>query len=389
MRKVLSILITITGLTVPILFNSCDAQHDEGSMNFSSLSANSCDQILIEGFVPFHNFLKTSCSNCHFSGGSGSGAFADDNIGTALQVFRAKGVDKISQFALNPSHKAPYTGEQNQSDIDSAKKIWAETQPNYNSCVASSGSGNSPSDPGPQLDKPTIFTTQKSFNAEPNNTTTITWNLDSDMQDTSSGLAGATFSIEVQTFSFPSSNSQGYYFSKPKFKPGNDSAEVFNIGVVINGQLVGAPYGATWQLTSSIVPAQTEREVSPNGGTMIVPFDIASNPTLGLAFGKLKITDVPFDPPTFTEVRSMVLNRCTSCHNANRRDGGVSFASYNSFVRRNGRSGLPLISPNQPDLSLVLARMLDTQAPMPPSGMLGNTELEMMRQWILDGAPNN
>lgn len=387
MKKALSFLSLLAIVVIPTFYNSCASYHTPGSEQYAS-ALGDCEAILELAFAPMHEMLVDKCSNCHISGGTGSGAFAEGDISLAFQAFYAKGFDKVVSFAVNEGHQAPFSGPDNQPAVDESTKVWEEAQPTYNACVlesANNGGGGGGPGGGSDYEKPTIFTNAKPITANLNQVTTMTFNLDTELPN--SPLSGAQFLVDVQEFFYDTTQTSGYFFSNPRLVAGGEAAFVKNIGVVLDGKLIGPPSGQTWLRVERYIPAGQERAVSPSGGTMQVAYDTTNTPQFAIAFGEIKPAGFNFQPSTFAQLSQSVFNSCTGCHSANRQDGGVDMSNYNRLIGVVGSSGITLVVPFQPSLSLVHSRMNDNASPMPTAGLLGEADRTRVEHWILDGAP--
>jgi len=115
-------------------------------------------------------------------------------------------------------------------------------------------------------------------------------------------------------------------------------------------------------------------------------------------------------PATFTEVYSMMFPRatnaqCEACHalpahdvvNGNLETGMTQQSAYDALVGKKSTSSrcmqMTLVAPKDPDHSLFYLKLTAT----PPCGVrmpnggkqFTDAQLEMIRSWIDDGAPNN
>lgn len=86
-------------------------------------------------------------------------------------------------------------------------------------------------------------------------------------------------------------------------------------------------------------------------------------------------------------VKPILKARCMSCHNDDKRKGGLSLASFSSMMEGGG-SGV-VIAPGQVDSSRLFRLISRVEEPfMPPSGSpLDETQLNTIRDWIQQGAP--
>jgi hypothetical protein len=90
-----------------------------------------------------------------------------------------------------------------------------------------------------------------------------------------------------------------------------------------------------------------------------------------------------------THIKPLLSNYCGGCHGANMQKSGANFESL-SAIKKGGKSGLPLIVPNDPDNSYLVTRVEAQQKGMPPKGKrLSDAEKKMLRTWIVDGAKDD
>ena len=85
------------------------------------------------------------------------------------------------------------------------------------------------------------------------------------------------------------------------------------------------------------------------------------------------------------DVQSIFDANCTSCHNG----GGIplDLTDGNSYNELNSTDGM--VDPGNPDNSELYERITGTGALMPPSGSLPQGDIDLIYQWIEEGALNN
>jgi hypothetical protein len=88
----------------------------------------------------------------------------------------------------------------------------------------------------------------------------------------------------------------------------------------------------------------------------------------------------PAGPPTFASVAPVLTNRCGSCHGAASMKG-LNVTSYQTLMK-GGDSG-PSVVPGDPDNSLLVTILV---GPQKHFASFTPAELELVRQWIKDGA---
>ncbi len=96
----------------------------------------------------------------------------------------------------------------------------------------------------------------------------------------------------------------------------------------------------------------------------------------------------PADQIEFFEkqIRPMLVNRCQSCHGAEKQEAGLRLDSREAILA--GIDGSPVMVPGEPDKSrLVQVIRYDGDVQMPPEGKLPEAELASLTTWIKLGAP--
>jgi mono/diheme cytochrome c family protein len=96
----------------------------------------------------------------------------------------------------------------------------------------------------------------------------------------------------------------------------------------------------------------------------------------------------PSEDVSFAEVIQPLFEQaCSACHG---NLGGWDASSYETVV--NSGDNAPVVVDGDPDGSLLLQRMEGTQSTggiMPPTGLLPQAQVDLVRQWIEAGAPDN
>jgi hypothetical protein len=86
-------------------------------------------------------------------------------------------------------------------------------------------------------------------------------------------------------------------------------------------------------------------------------------------------------------VRPLLANRCYNCHSAdNKAAGGLRLDDGNGLLSGGGRG--PAVIPGDMAGSLLIRAVehTDPQLKMPPENRISNSELEVLKRWIADGA---
>ena len=92
----------------------------------------------------------------------------------------------------------------------------------------------------------------------------------------------------------------------------------------------------------------------------------------------------PADPKVF----AILQKRCVPCHNAELKNGGISFLDWTS-LRKGGSRG-PAIVPGRPEASIaILALQHEGELQMPPGPKLPAKEIRILTDWVRRGAAWN
>ncbi|MEM7785334.1 MAG: c-type cytochrome domain-containing protein [Planctomycetota bacterium] len=87
-------------------------------------------------------------------------------------------------------------------------------------------------------------------------------------------------------------------------------------------------------------------------------------------------------------VKPILLQRCSSCHNAQKREGDLDVTNYTNLMQGGG-SG-PVIEPQDSASSYLYELITYAEAPeMPPSGKIPDPEIQLIAKWIDMGALEN
>ncbi len=260
----------------------------------------------------------------------------------------------------------------------------------YNNCGAGSRAGmvtksTAAGLTGLSVTSMAFLTTAQAINAGAT-PVTLTWDLSRQLVRGTypiSGIPGAQFSISVQTVTL-SNGSIAYLFNEPAVIGGGTSMEVQNIGLVINGVATAPTAYAT--MDRFIPPNPATRTLSQTAQTVMVTPNAID--TLAISFGKIATAD--FDPPTYTQLLSSTgvfgMN-CVSCHSGASPAGGMDITNWANLI------AMGVAVPYAPANSLIYQRITNSIGtgfmPPPPNPVLPSVEVQMVRDWILDGAPNN
>ena len=87
------------------------------------------------------------------------------------------------------------------------------------------------------------------------------------------------------------------------------------------------------------------------------------------------------DPRVF----AILQKRCVPCHNADLKNGGISFLDRESLLKGGSRG--PAIVPGKPEGSMaILALRHEGELQMPPGPKLPEKEIRVLTEWVRRGA---
>ena len=234
--------VTLFGYTNCGQFGASSDMASESSSGYSSSAQ--CDEDLLKLYAsnvqPFFQ-SGAKCASCHIEGGTGLGAFASNDRMTSYLAFNAAGYSKVAYMATNPEHKPPYTGSQNQPDMDRIGSVWTKAETDHLNCVSRSENGG--------VDE-SLLTAPKqapSIYSGTNSTQTLTWDLDlaSDLDESVKRSLPARLTIDVkvmyQTIQGVTT-AKGYIFSNPTMamKATGQQAVIEGLFFQINGRPISS-----------------------------------------------------------------------------------------------------------------------------------------------------
>lgn len=123
---------------------------------------------------------------------------------------------------------------------------------------------------------------------------------------------------------------------------------------------------------------------------------------LALASASLAACGDAERPPTFEYIHTAIIEpNCTtaSCHSELAQVSGLDFTSLDTtYSELTGREcenddapARGFVNPGQPENSQLMFLLLDIEVPrpMPPDVQLPEADIDLIEQWILEGAPCN
>lgn len=341
----------------------------------------------------YYPVFRSKCASCH-ENGPGLGYFANSNFATAFDAFQSLGRARVERNFLNPNHQAGLTGTQNLALVNSTTEQWLTAEEKYSECAKDSG----------QLSEVALTTLHRSNNnitaglPQTNPWIRLQWDLETDTSSAAEkGLYLMIATIEVRV-ALINGVARGYEFRNPtlRLKPNATKGYRFeNISVSVNNSI--AKDVTTYNQISGILLSTTDINLAPGASQALAIFSTVSrSDTFALVFEKIEIGDfgtigsgggsgggTTVPPPlptrvtyaqlTSTDPTLNVLSRaCLNCHNAANLRGGLDLSKHSIASSA---------------VNLMLTRINDPLAPMPPSAMLNERDRELIRIWQTSGTP--
>ena len=387
-RETVRVCYFIVLIMVSALYTNCSAKHSSLSDSSVNPLLLKCNAILEDEFQKgYYPFVKENCAACHVVGGAGNGAFADSLANIAFEAFNLRGATLVHDRAVDPNHQPSFTGPQHESTLAPMETAWAEAEARKKTCedavlTDNNGGGGDGVNPPPPAEAK-IFTTAKTMSAG-NNSTTLTWNLANEISEpTGISLAGVQFSITVQADE-TSTGDQYYQFSLPSLQTGNSNIRIAVIQIRINGEIETS--ATTYKGVNRIVVSGQNTNLTLTN--MIVPRTLNAADTLAIGFGIIEETTADPIAPGVVRLSDLTFsggvfaNNCVSCHNAANANGGLVLTDHQLLIDSVRNYAIP----GNPNGSLIIQRMTNAANPMPPTGLLNDSQISIVEDWIIDGA---
>lgn len=294
-RRSVLLIFSLLVLTTPMVFQNCTRSIH--SIDESLLASSSgCQAILEASFKQtYHVFTQSRCNSCHVFGGRGKGAFADRGAAQAWAAFQLVGYAKLEEFALDPTHKSPFTGPQNQADMDQYKEQWLLALEEKARCDTENGgtgdTGQLQEDVGPR-----IRTTNQAIGlTNVGQSVTLTWNLETDLSADEGkevpNLPGAELTVDVTLTEIL--GELFYNVTNPRIRNSTVDINVQSIRTLINEDFVSGE--TTFKFVNRNLFAETDSLLS--AGTFVAPAVDTASDTLQLSFLELVEVDLPEPDP--------------------------------------------------------------------------------------------
>jgi len=381
------------GFIIAIGFNNCSPsfyspREGDSMSDLSSLSNGACeDQLKAVYAKTYFPFLTSTCNTCHVSGGRGLGVFATDEINTSFATFMSVGPTKINARMIDSSHQPPFTGPQNQVKQDEIKPQWAAAEQNYITCQmqaslnSDAGGGNSG---GSGINTSIAATTvaksmptgiiSKAF--ADTNWKKISWDTEVEVSPADQGKYAMLFSIEVRAY-VSGGAVQGYEFRNPMLRLKSASSAmktVRGVDIYVNGLLRSDI--TTYLNAEGNITSVSDLNLAPlSANAFAYKPDAKDSDSVAIAFKS--ITPYSGSPTrvTYTQLASaggVFNNSCIGCHGAVNPRAGLNLTNF---------------AQAQAKANTILSRMKNTSNPMPTGGILPQSQIDMVQNWINSGTP--
>lgn len=190
-----------------LFFGNCSPEHkssDSSSTSATKIVFGNCSltgpQQLFE--LTYHPILRQQCLNCHSPNPPMQDSqkyFASSNLTQAYEAFNnAGGYVRISEYAVNESHKSPFTGSHNIAAINEAKNLWNLGNQELAKC-ASNSVEEFVNDSWKAV---RVYSKPKAINPKTTGPSIVSWDLNTDIRlipntVTWPNLYGARFQLKV------------------------------------------------------------------------------------------------------------------------------------------------------------------------------------------------
>ncbi len=384
-KKVLTYAILI--LVLMVAFTNCGpmvgfSSNKRKIAGFASFGSLGCEQILKHTYATtYYPMLSNSCNRCH----SSSHGSTDFNV--SYQAFMIKTEATIDYKASQP-HGDNRLDMTNQ--ISGFKPAWNRGQDEYLACVSQTDSELLNSSKL-KLNSKTIAGIAET-QAMPTRWKFIEWDLEKDVHIKQAGLFAAFLKIEVR-YAIQQGTIVGFEFRNPtvRLKTTGRNLEIKGLNVFIDNRLQSDV--TTYLEVSKIFTEITDSMLITNGSNAFA-FYPSANPNTNVA---IEIANIQFvaeptpplasEPPAGTPVQipvtfsQLVSNdptlgvfrtSCLGCHSGASASAGLNLADYAVAKDR---------------ASAITARMNNAGNPMPPNGLLGTPQREVVSRWLNSGTP--
>lgn len=385
------------------LFNNCDnnftvVQVRNGN-KLGSTGDVCLDQLKTVYATTYHPFLRSTCGACH---GDKHGSA---NVTTSFNSFMTYGAGLIDIQATT-AHGGNALGPQYQPQIDAFKPEWNDANDDYLVCKAQQQ--NSESGGSSVIDLPLVSKVVPNLAATAANNNTyasLSYNVATEVASNNQmNVIRGVFRIDVKLW-VSSGATIGLIFRNPQFSPaaGSPAFVLTGLTVALNGADqsqffttfktlgtanlgIGIPAGPATGTLAFINLAGAQSTV----GAPIAFAGVTAQTQVAVTLKNLIFNGVVAPPPgstptppptptpavvTFTQLTAaggVFANSCVACHNANNQQANLDLTNYaEAFAAR----------------ATIANRVVNTAAPMPPTGLLPAAQQATVTSWVNGGAP--
>lgn len=193
---------------------------------------------------------------------------------------------------------------------------------------------------------------------------------------------GDDIAIAAASISVPGANPQSAVFDLSGVTLADDTYRV---------QLLGSGASLIMDLDSNALDGEFSGTFPSGNGTAGGDFSSTFSVVTPVSIG-----------PTLDQIQAAVFTptcATSTCHSASNQAAGLSLADADTshselvseFSNQTGQMNVMLVAPNDPDNSYLIRKMENaagiTGNVMPPSGSIPQSDIDQIRQWIMDGAP--
>jgi mono/diheme cytochrome c family protein len=373
-----------------IIFQNCgrigfQAQKG-GAFGSVGIASEACEGMLKQTYSQtYFPILSVNCNACH-SGGHGS-----TNLDISFQGFQSKGMTMINYKATNPHGD---NGLNLSSELATIKEDWDVGQAQYMECLSSADSGGTSGGKLKVNGKPVPDIATTGVPAQQNAWKTVEWDLETEVPPARQGQFRAMLKIEAR-LALNGMEIVGMDFRNPMMKlksAGNGQyMKVNGLNIYIDKLMMS---NVTMYTGVSATVIDTNYLALAPGSGVALAYMPDINVSMPVA---IELTDVQFtgndgtttttmpgggagEKISWTQLTSndatvnVFRRRCYTCHQGGNSQKGLDLSNYANSAGK---------------ATEILGRVNNAGSPMPPSGLLSNTERDLIGRWVNNGAPQN
>lgn len=367
------------------LFQNCGRMGfiaEKGSVaGLSSLGVTACEGLLKTTYSKtYFPILSVACNRCH------SNAHGSTDLETSFTGFMAKGVNLINYKATHPHGD---NGLDLTNQIASLTPQWESGQADYASCVASASAGDAQMGFKFKLNSKTIANLDAT-KADQKNWKPVEWDLDKEGPSDVTTQFGAYFKMEARYF-LQQGNVVGIEFRNPsmRLKATGQNIKVTGLSFYLDKELQSNI--TTYSDVVALIVDIKDTLLAPGAANALAYYPSANaNTEVAVEISNIKFTDETPAPPTtmpppptstpvtFAQLVSgdatlgVFKKNCTSCHSGATPPKGLDLTNYDMAKAA---------------ANTILMRINNSAMPMPPSGLVPQTERDVVSRWVSGGTP--